>query len=37
MNIVTAAIIIIGNEILSGKTKEANMLWLAEELKQMGI
>lgn len=34
---VTAAILVIGNEILSGKTKEANMLWLTEELKAMGI
>jgi molybdenum cofactor synthesis domain-containing protein len=35
--IITAAIIIIGNEILSGRTQEANMLWLSKELKQMGI
>lgn len=35
--IVTAAIVIIGNEILSGRTKEANMLWLSGELKAMGI
>ncbi len=34
---VNAAIIIIGNEILSGRTKEANMLWLSGELKAMGI
>lgn len=34
---ITAAIIIIGNEILSGRTKEANMLWLSGELKNMGI
>lgn len=34
---VTAGIVIIGNEILSGRTKEANMLWLSAELKAMGI
>ncbi|MDG1287158.1 MAG: competence/damage-inducible protein A [Rickettsiales bacterium] len=37
MTTITAAIIIIGNEILSGRTKEANMLWLSGELKAMGI
>ena len=37
MSKVTAAIIVIGNEILSGRTKEANMLWLSGELKEMGI
>jgi len=34
---ISAAIIVIGNEILSGRTKEANMLWLSSELKAMGI
>jgi len=33
----TAAILIIGNEILSGRTREANMHWLSGELKTLGI
>lgn len=34
---VTAAILIIGNEILSGRTKDANLPWLAERLGALGI
>ena len=34
---VTAAILIIGNEILSGRTKDANLPWLAERLNAIGI
>jgi len=34
---VTAALLIIGNEILSGRTKDANMHFLAEQLTAMGI
>ena len=33
----TAAIIVIGDEILSGRTKEKNIGWLAERLGEMGI
>lgn len=33
----TAAILIIGNEILSGKTKDANTPWIAERLKARGV
>lgn len=33
----TAAILIIGNEILSGKTKDANTPWIAAQLKGRGI
>jgi molybdenum cofactor synthesis domain-containing protein len=33
----TAALIIIGNEILSGKTRDANLQFLAEELGKLGI
>ena len=33
----TAAIVIIGNEILSGRTKDANLPWLAERLGSLGI
>ena len=35
--IVTAAIIVIGNEILSGRTKDANLVFLAERLNEAGI
>ena len=35
--IVTAAFIIIGNEILSGRTKDANLDFLAKELVKAGI
>jgi molybdenum cofactor synthesis domain-containing protein len=33
----TAAIIVIGNEILSGKTLDANIQYLAQELAKLGI
>lgn len=33
----TAAIIVIGNEILSGRTVDANLAWLARELNALGI
>src|ERR1700751_303603 len=35
--IVTACILVIGNEILSGRTKDANIQYLASELGQLGI
>src|SRR5215469_14038542 len=35
--IVTAAVLIIGNEILSGRTKDANLGYIAEELTKLGI
>jgi len=35
--IVTAAVLIIGNEILSGRTKDVNLGYLAEELTRLGI
>ena len=35
--IVTAALIIIGNEILSGRTKDRNMGFIAEELTECGV
>ncbi len=34
---VTAALIIIGNEILSGRTRDANLPYLAEQLNELGI
>lgn len=34
---VTAALVIIGNEILSGRTKDANLAYLGEELNKLGI
>ena len=34
---VTACCLIIGNEVLSGRTKDANLGWLAERLTNMGI
>lgn len=34
---VTAALLIIGNEILSGRTKDANLFFIAEALGNMGI
>jgi len=34
---VTAALLIIGNEILSGRTKDANLPFIAERLGDMGI
>lgn len=33
----TAAVLIIGNEILSGRTKDANLPWLGEQLAALGI
>ena len=33
----TAGIIIIGDEILSGRTKDANINWIASELNNVGI
>jgi molybdenum cofactor synthesis domain-containing protein len=33
----TAALLIIGNEILSGRTKDANLAWLAAQLSEAGI
>ncbi len=35
--IVTAAILLIGNEILSGRTKDANLNYLATELTAIGV
>ena len=35
--IVTACILVIGNEILSGRTKDANIQYLATELSKLGI
>jgi molybdenum cofactor synthesis domain-containing protein len=35
--IVSAAVLIIGNEILSGRTKDVNLGFLAEELTKLGI
>ncbi|NQW01732.1 MAG: competence/damage-inducible protein A, partial [Rhodospirillales bacterium] len=34
---VTAAMVIIGNEVLSGRTKDANLGFLGDELNQLGI
>jgi molybdenum cofactor synthesis domain-containing protein len=34
---VTACVLVIGNEILSGRTKDANLPWLAEQLNAIGI
>lgn len=36
-NTKTAAIIVIGDEILSGRTKDKNIGWLAEQLNEIGI
>jgi molybdenum cofactor synthesis domain-containing protein len=33
----TACIVIIGNEILSGRTQDKNLAWLAKELNECGI
>ena len=35
--IVTAAVLVIGNEILSGRTKDANLNYLAIELNSIGV
>ncbi|HET8729259.1 MAG TPA: competence/damage-inducible protein A [Alphaproteobacteria bacterium] len=34
---VTAALVVIGNEILSGRTKDANLPYLAERLNALGV
>jgi len=34
---VTAAVLVIGNEILSGRTKDANLAYLAIELNKLGV
>ena len=34
---VTACVLIIGNEILSGRTTDANLPWLAEQLNAIGV
>ncbi len=36
-NVYTVALIVIGNEILSGRTQDANTAWLAEKLTSMGV
>lgn len=36
-DIYTVALIIIGNEILSGRTQDTNTSWIAEQLNRMGI
>lgn len=36
-NTVTACVLIIGNEVLSGRTKDANLHWLAGRLTDLGI
>lgn len=33
----TAAIIVIGNEILSGRTQDTNTMWIAERLNERGV
>src|SRR5690349_20172840 len=33
----TACLIIIGNEILSGRTQDKNLSWLAKELNECGV
>ncbi|WP_334129143.1 competence/damage-inducible protein A [Sneathiella sp.] len=35
--IVTAAILVIGDEILSGRTQDKNMAWLAVRLNELGV
>jgi molybdenum cofactor synthesis domain-containing protein len=35
--VVTAAVLVIGNEILSGRTRDTNLNWLAVELTEIGI
>ena len=37
MAVKTAAILVIGDEILSGRTKDKNIGWIAEQLNEMGI
>ena len=33
----TAALLIIGNEILSGRTQDTNLQWIADKMTQLGI
>jgi molybdenum cofactor synthesis domain-containing protein len=33
----TVALVIVGNEILSGRTQDANTSWIAEKLNRMGV
>jgi molybdenum cofactor synthesis domain-containing protein len=35
--VVTACVLIIGNEILSGRTQDVNLNWLARQLSELGI
>ncbi len=35
--VVTAAVLVIGNEILSGRTKDKNLAYLSEQLTELGI
>ena len=35
--LVTAALVIIGNEVLSGRTQDANLKFLGTELNEIGI
>lgn len=37
LKIVTAAVIVIGDEILSGRTKDKNMVYLADQLIELGV
>ena len=37
MNNPTAAMIVIGDEILSGRTRDSNMHYLAKELVNVGV
>ncbi len=35
--IVTACMVVIGNEVLSGRTRDANLAWIAPRLNQIGV
>ena len=35
--VATAGIIIIGDEILSGRTKDSNINWIASQLDSLGV
>ncbi|MBU0799752.1 MAG: competence/damage-inducible protein A, partial [Alphaproteobacteria bacterium] len=37
LNTFTAALVIIGNEILSGRTQDSNTPWIAERMTERGI
>jgi len=37
VKVVTAAVLVIGNEILSGRTKDKNLVFLAENLSAIGV